>query len=72
MQEEIRNGYTVTAQTKRVWAIQMDMAKKLIDVCNRNGLKIWAASGTLIGCVRDHGFIPWLHISVGFGEIKSI
>ena len=59
MQEEIRNGYTVTAQTKRVWAIQMDMAKKLIDVCNRNGLKIWAASGTLIGCVRDHGFIPW-------------
>ena len=59
MHEEIRNGYTVTAQMKRVWAIQMDMAKKLIEVCDRNGLKVWAASGTLLGCVRDRGFIPW-------------
>lgn len=59
MQEETRNGYTITAQMKRVWSIQMDMAKKLIDVCHKNGLKIWAASGTLLGCVRDHGFIPW-------------
>ena len=59
MYEEIRNGYTVTAQMKRVWAIQMDMAKKLIEVCERNGLKVWAASGTLLGCVRDRGFIPW-------------
>ena len=59
LQEETRNGYTITAQMKRVWSIQMDMAKKLIDVCHKNGLKIWAASGTLLGCVRDHGFIPW-------------
>ena len=59
LQQETRNGYTISAQTKKVWSIQMDMAKKLIEVCKRHHLGIWAASGTLIGCVREHGYIPW-------------
>ncbi|MCR5378012.1 MAG: LicD family protein [Fibrobacter sp.] len=59
LEQETRNGYTVTAQMKKVWTVQMDMVKKLIDVCQRHQLGIWAASGTLLGCVREHGFIPW-------------
>ena len=28
-------------------------------MCDKHDLKVWADSGTLIGAVRDKGFIPW-------------
>lgn len=59
LQEETRNGYTVTAHMKQVWAVQLDLLQELLRVCNEHGLKVFADSGTLIGAVRDHGFIPW-------------
>lgn len=59
LQEETRKGYTIPAQMKEVWAIQIDMAKHLLDVCKRHGLRIWADGGTLLGTVREHGYIPW-------------
>jgi len=58
-ESEIRNGYTVSAPMKEVWSIQLQIAQHIIDVCNRHGLKIWADWGTLLGAVREHGFIPW-------------
>ena len=39
LREEIRAGYTVSADMKKVWAIQLKMAQHLIDVCKRHGLK---------------------------------
>ncbi len=59
LEEEIRNGYTVPAKMKKVWSIQMDLLKKLLEVCEKNGLKIWADGGTLLGAIREHGYIPW-------------
>lgn len=59
LQEETRRGYTIPAQMKEVWAIQLDIAKHLLDVCKRHGLRIWADGGTLLGAVREHGYIPW-------------
>ena len=58
-ESEIRNGYTVSALMKEVWSIQLQIAQHIIDVCNRHGLKVWADWGTLLGAVREHGFIPW-------------
>ncbi|MBR0036084.1 MAG: LicD family protein [Bacteroidales bacterium] len=57
--EETRNGYTISAHMKQVWAVQLDLLQELLRVCDEHGLKIFADSGTLIGAVRDKGFIPW-------------
>ena len=57
--EEIRNGYIVTSQIKKLWAVQLELVKKVLEVCKKHNLNIWADSGTLIGTIREHGFIPW-------------
>ena len=59
LNSEIRNGYTISSDMKKVWNIQMKMVVKLIDVCNKYNIKVWADGGTLLGTVRDHGYIPW-------------
>lgn len=59
LKEETRCGYKISPTMKKVWSIQMAMAQKLIDVCNKNGLRVWAEGGTLLGTIRHHGYIPW-------------
>lgn len=59
LNEEVIDGHLVTAETKKLWAVEMDLAKKLLGVCKKHNLKIWATGGTLIGAVRHKGFIPW-------------
>lgn len=59
LKEEVRQGYTIPVQMKKVWKVQMDLLKKLLDVCDKYQLKIWADGGTLLGAVREHGYIPW-------------
>lgn len=59
LNEEVIDGHLVTAETKKLWAVEMDIAKKLLEVCKKHNLKIWATGGTLIGAVRHKGFVPW-------------
>lgn len=59
LNEEIIDGHLVTTETKKLWAVEMDLAEKLIEVCNKHNLRIWATDGTLLGAVRHKGFIPW-------------
>lgn len=59
LNEEFIDGHLVTAEMKKLWAVEMDLAEKLLDVCKKHNLKIWATDGTLLGAVRHKGFIPW-------------
>ena len=59
LEEEIRKGYTIPAEMKKVWKVQMNLLRKLMDVCEKHHLRIWADGGTMLGAVREHGYIPW-------------
>lgn len=56
---EIRNGYFISEEIKSVWNIQLNMLAKLIEVCEKYELKLYASSGTLLGAIRHKGYIPW-------------
>ena len=56
---EERNGYYISAEMKKVWSVEMQLLKKLLEVCEKHNLRIWAEGGTLLGTIREKGFIPW-------------
>lgn len=56
---EIRNGYQVTAEMKKVWAVELDLLCEFQRVADKYGLKYIANGGTMLGAVRHGGFIPW-------------
>lgn len=59
LEQEERKGYVVSAEMKKVWQVQLVLVKKLLEVCEKHHLRIWADGGTLLGTVREHGYIPW-------------
>ena len=59
LEKEIRCGYEVSARMKRIWAMELDMVKRFVEVCEEHHLKYWMMGGTLLGAVRHKGFIPW-------------
>lgn len=59
LEPETRRGYYISAEMKKVWAVEMELLNKLLEVCKKHNLRIWAEGGTLLGAVREHGYIPW-------------
>lgn len=59
LEEEVRCGYKITSEMKKVWAVQLDLLQELQRVCDKYGLMIYAEGGTLIGAIRHGGYIPW-------------
>ena len=59
LKEEVRCDYTVSAKQKKVWAVELDLLSKLMGVCDKYGIRVYAFAGTLLGAVRHKGFIPW-------------
>ena len=37
----------------------LELAKSFSQACSENGIKYSLACGTMLGCVREKGFIPW-------------
>ena len=42
-----------------VQKVQLELLKKVDDLCRKNGIRYMAIHGTLLGAVRHKGFIPW-------------
>lgn len=59
MQKETRKGYVISENMKRVWNLQLQLVRKLLEVCDKYGLRVWAEGGTLLGAIREKGYIPW-------------
>lgn len=56
---ETRCGYYVSAKMKKVWAVELDLLQKFVEVCEKHNLSYFMDGGTLLGAVRHQGFVPW-------------
>lgn len=59
LEQETICGYVVSSKMKRVWAMELNMVKRFVEVCEQFGLTYRIMGGTLLGAVRHKGFIPW-------------
>lgn len=59
LDEEERCGYLVSKKMKEVWAVELDLFAEFDRVCRKYDIQYFASSGTMLGAVRHHGFIPW-------------
>lgn len=57
--EEVREGFYISAEMKKVWAVEMKVLSFVISVCKKYDIPYFADYGTLLGTVRHKGFIPW-------------
>lgn len=59
LRPEIRDDWKITEKIKKVWAVQLDLIKVYLSICEKHNLKCFAIFGTLLGVVRHKGYIPW-------------
>ena len=59
LKEEVRNGFLVTVERKKVWMVILDLFLEFKRVCEKYNLRYYPCYGFLLGAVRHQGFIPW-------------
>ena len=57
--DEIRDGFLVTSQRKKLWNVQIQLILELDRICRKHNLRWFIGYGTLLGAARHRGFIPW-------------
>lgn len=57
--DEIRCGFMVTSQRKKLWNAQIKLILEFARICRKHDLKWFMGFGTLLGAARHKGFIPW-------------
>lgn len=57
--DEIRNGYIVTSELKKIWHRELEIWQELDRICRKHEITYFAGYGTLLGAARHGGVIPW-------------
>ncbi|MBQ7201170.1 MAG: LicD family protein, partial [Eubacterium sp.] len=57
--DEVRDGFFVPGMMKRAWSEQLASYGVLAEICAEKGVHCSAIWGTLLGAVRNGGYIPW-------------
>ena len=57
--DEYREGFLVESMMKRAWAAQLEVLKRIEEICDKYGLQYFGFWGTLLGAVRHNGYVPW-------------
>lgn len=57
--DEMRSGFLVTSDRKRLWNVQIGLINEFARICKKHNLRWFAFYGTLLGAVRHGGVIPW-------------
>ena len=57
--DEYIEGFLVESMVKRAWAAQLEILKRVEEICDKYGLQYFGFWGTLLGAVRHNGYVPW-------------
>ena len=56
---ETINGFYVRPMVKRAWAASMELLSMIDALCKKHNITYYADWGTLLGAIREKGFIAW-------------
>ncbi len=56
---ETRLDFEIPETMKRAWAIQLTLLHQVLEIAQRNHIKLWLDYGSLLGAVRHNGYVPW-------------
>ena len=58
-----------------VQLFKLEILKDVIKVCEKHNLTYYLYGGTLLGCIRHNGFIPWdddIDIALKWNDYKKL
>nr|MBQ6241663.1 LicD family protein [Lachnospiraceae bacterium] len=59
LEPDVRWDFPVETWRKKLWLVELDLARTLYETCRDHGLTCFLVGGSMLGAVRHHGFIPW-------------
>ena len=57
--DEIRSGWLVQSDMKKVWNCWLEIWAAVDMICRKHEINYWANEETLLGAIRHEGFVPW-------------